>query len=132
MKGLHTKLTLEQGGSTITAIMWGFNDKTKFPEYIDILFTIVLNKWQGRNIIQLDIKSFRPYNKIIRIIKSNRTYSCSRIDQENVIINNQENKSFSFNIGSKLILESEFRNNQNNKYINQLISEALLGLGESC
>jgi exonuclease RecJ (EC 3.1.-.-) len=54
MKEKHSKLTLEQGGKTIEAVLFNFADKA--PERIKAFYTLMVNEWNGAKKTELNIK----------------------------------------------------------------------------
>jgi single-stranded-DNA-specific exonuclease len=60
-EGKHIKFLLEQDGSFIDAIAFGFAEKFEgsIGDSIDILYTVTLNTWNGRSKVELRIRDLR-------------------------------------------------------------------------
>lgn len=59
--GSHLKLSLEQDGRSFDGIAFRMGDKeAQIEEYMDIVYLLEVNEWNGRTTMQLNIQDMRP------------------------------------------------------------------------
>lgn len=59
--GSHLRLTVRQDGCVYDAIAFNFGaSAAELPERIDLAFTFEINRWNGREAFQLNVKDLRP------------------------------------------------------------------------
>jgi len=56
LRGGHLQLTLEQEGATARAIAWRWAGAWTLPNELDVAFHLRLNRWQGQEQLQLELK----------------------------------------------------------------------------
>jgi single-stranded-DNA-specific exonuclease len=61
LRGGHLQLELEQGGQQLRAMGWRWSGgERRLPQRVDVAFQLQLNRWQGREQLQLDLVGLRP------------------------------------------------------------------------
>ncbi len=128
LKGKHLKLKLRQDDTLINCIQWNCTSRENLSKYVDIVYQINVNYWENISNIQLDIKGIRSHTERIEIQKANRRYVCELSDNSNLSIENDRGKRLHFQIVQSNSQAKVLPNDQH-PYINQLISESMIGFG---
>ena len=95
LKGGHTKMTLNDGTSSINAIKWNETTKLNNNDLIDIAFYIELNKWKQTNNLQLNIIDMKVHTNIIELKIHNRIYKCQLTNNRDILITNTKGQCIS-------------------------------------
>jgi hypothetical protein len=88
LRGGHLQLTLEQEGATARAIAWRWAGAWTLPNELDVAFHLRLNRWQGQEQLQLELKGLRAStSETVLLLRKERRYWVRR-DGEALVIRN--------------------------------------------
>jgi single-stranded-DNA-specific exonuclease len=79
LRGGHLQLELEQDGRRLRAMAWNWQGDSTLPERLDIAYRLRLDRWQGKERLQLDLVALRASGgDEVVLQRCERTYWCQR------------------------------------------------------
>jgi single-stranded-DNA-specific exonuclease len=88
LRGGHLQLTLRQDDSTARAIAWRWPGPWELPGCVDVAFHLRLNRWQGKEQLQLELRGLRASSsEQVLLLRRERRYLVRREGDELVIRN---------------------------------------------
>ena len=124
--GGHRIVTFKQRDILIKGMVWNKNNNGQIPEIVDIAFNIEQNMYSKDNETQITVQGIKPFREKEILKSGNRIYKCYLSNENEMIIENQDDKKLTFNLLNKSIYPKEINNNI---YIKNLISAAQSSLG---
>ena len=128
LRGGHLKLRLRQGDAIHEGIAWRWRGEPTIATCIDVAFTLSMNRWQGEDRLQLEIKALRPHYERMELHRFGQHYCCERIATDQFRLTNGQ--------GDRLIVTCDDQGRlvcddkrANHPYVSDLIAEASIGLG---
>ena len=128
LKGGHLALTLRQGESERRAIAWRWDPSATVPECCDVAYSISINRWQGEQRLQLELKAIRTHTELVLIDRGSRQYTARWTEDSGLMLTNGEGETLQACIQQERSLTSNDDLARDQRVI-QLIEEACLGLG---
>ena len=128
LKGGHLALTLRQGESERRAIAWRWDPAAPVPACCDVAYSISINRWQGEQRLQLELKAIRAHTELVLIDRGSRQYTAQLTETSGVKLTNGEGETLQARIQQEQSLTSDNDLARDQRVI-QLIEEACLGLG---
>ena len=128
LKGGHLALTLRQGESERRAIAWRWDQSATVPECCDVAYSISINRWQGEQRLQLELKAIRTHTELVLIDRGSRQYTARWTEDSGLMLTNGEGETLQACIQQERSLTSNDDLARDQRVI-QLIEEACLGLG---
>ena len=128
LKGGHLALRLRQGETERRAIAWRWDFSTHVPEQCDVAYRISVNRWQGEQRLQLEMKAIRLHSDSVMLQRGLRNYVAKQTSTSGFTLTNCDGRSLQAKIDENNVL---FSNDELAKdaRVNQLLEEAVLGLG---
>ncbi len=128
LKGGHLALRLRQGETERRAIAWRWDFSTHVPERCDVAYRISVNRWQGEQRLQLEMKAIRLHSDSVMLQRGLRNYVAKQTSTSGFTLTNCAGRSLQAKIDENNVL---FSNDELAKdaRVNQLLEEAVLGLG---
>ena len=128
LKGGHLALRLRQGETERRAIAWRWDFSTHVPEQCDVAYRISVNRWQGEQRLQLEMKAIRLHSDSVMLQRGLRNYVAKQTSTSGFTLTNCDGRSLLAKIDENNVL---FSNDELAKdaRVNQLLEEAVLGLG---
>ena len=128
LKGGHLALRLRQGETERRAIAWRWDFSTHVPEQCDVAYRISINRWQGEQRLQLEMKAIRLHSDSVMLQRGLRNYVAKQTSTSGFTLTNCAGRSLQAKIDENNVL---FSNDELAKdaRVNQLLEEAVLGLG---
>ncbi|MDA7433572.1 single-stranded-DNA-specific exonuclease RecJ [Synechococcus sp. AH-601-P18] len=128
LKGGHLALRLRQGETERRAIAWRWDFSTHVPERCDLAYRISVNRWQGEQRLQLEMKAIRLHSDSVMLQRGLRNYVAKQTSTSGFTLTNCDGRSLQAKIDKNNAL---FSNDELAKdaRVNQLLEEAVLGLG---
>ena len=128
LKGGHLALRLRQGETERRAIAWRWDFSTHVPEQCDVAYRISVNRWQGEQRLQLEMKAIRLHSDSVMLQRGLRNYVAKQTSTSGFTLTNCAGRSLQAKIDENNVL---FSNDELAKdaRVNQLLEEAVLGLG---
>ena len=139
LRGGHLQLQLGQGKARVRAMGWRWQGCADLPEQVDVAYKLVLDRWQERSRLQLDLVGLRPAGRADQAVvlqRRQRTYWCS-LDGEALIVRNAAGQELRQPIAA---MTQPLTNNHqgadgsaeakpHHPYVQDLLNEAALALG---
>ena len=128
LKGGHLALRLRQGETERRAIAWRWDFSTHVPEQCDVAYRISVNRWQGEQRLQLEMKAIRLHSDSVMLQRGLRNYVAKKTSASGFTLTNCDGRSLQAKIDENNVL---FSNDELAKdaRVNQLLEKAVLGLG---
>ena len=128
LKGGHLALRLRQGETERRAIAWRWDFSTHVPERCDVAYRISVNRWQGEQRLQLEMKAIRLHSDSVMLQRGLKNYVAKQTSTSGFTLTNCDGRSLQAKIDENQVL---FSNDELAKdaRVNQLLEEAVLGLG---
>ena len=127
MNGGHLALKLSQGSAERRAVAWRWSDQRSVPSRCDVAFRINLNRWQGEQRLQLDVKALRPHSDSITLCRGTNRYTAAR-NGEGLTLSNDQGRSIEARVPAEEPLNCRDPLAQNGQVLH-LLEEASLALG---
>ena len=128
LKGRHLSITLLQDAEQRRAIAWRWPMHQPVPERCDVAFQIGMNRWQGEDRLQLDVKALRQHSSSVALQRGQQTYLAQRLGPSGLKLRNGEGDELEAQlINNGQLVCSDRR--ANHPQVRQLLEEACLGLG---
>ena len=127
MNGGHLALKLSQGSAERRAVAWRWSDQRSVPSRCDVAFRISLNRWQGEQRLQLDVKALRPHYDRITLCRGTNRYIATR-SGEGLTLSNDQGRSIEARVPAEEPLNCRDPLAQNGQVLH-LLEEASLALG---
>ena len=128
LKGGHLALRLRQGEAERRAIAWRWEPSAMVPECCDVAFSISINRWQGEQRLQLEIKAIRAHTDLVLIDRGSRQYTASWTETSGLKLTNGNGETLQAQLEQEESLTSDDALARDTRVI-QLMEEACLGLG---
>lgn len=128
LKGGHLALRLRQGETERRAIAWRWDSSTHVPEQCDVAYRISVNRWQGEQRLQLEMKAIRLHSDSVMLQRGLRNYVAKRTSTSGFTLTNCDGRSLQAEIDENFVLSSNDELAKDAR-VNQLLEEAVLGLG---
>ncbi|MDC3049011.1 DHH family phosphoesterase, partial [Synechococcus sp. AH-736-A19] len=128
LKGGHLALTLRQGESERRAIAWRWDSSAAVPECCDVAYSISINRWQGEQRLQLELKAIRAHSELVLIDRGTRQYTARWTQSSGLMLTNGDGETLQASIEQEESLTSDDDLARDQRVI-QLLEEACLGLG---
>ena len=122
LRGGHLQLLLGQGEARIRAMGWRWQGGADVPQTVDVAYRLVLDRWQERSRLQLELVGLRPSSAgaaAVKLLRQQRTYWCRQEGDDLVVCNAA---------GEELRQPIEGANHQH-PYVRGLFQDAALALG---
>ncbi len=118
LRGGHLELELGQGDQRLRAMGWGWQGQANVPEVVDVAYRLRLDRWQGRERLQLELAGLRPAGADGEVVLQRRQhlYWC-RHEGNGVVVRNAAGAEISSADAST------------NPYLRSLLQEAAMALG---
>jgi single-stranded-DNA-specific exonuclease len=130
LRGGHLQLTLEQEGATARAIAWRWQGGEQLPPEIDLAFHLRLNRWQGREQLQLELRGLRTSTSDTVVLQRQQRQYWVRRDGERLVIRNADGEELSTRTGSPPTGEtSDDDPRTQHPYVRSLFQEAAMAMG---
>jgi single-stranded-DNA-specific exonuclease len=88
LRGGHLQLTLEQAGATARAIAWRWSGDWNLPAEVDVAFLLRLNRWQGQEQLQLELRGLRTSTSDTLVLQRQQRQYWVRREGEALVIRN--------------------------------------------
>ena len=128
LKGGHLALRLRQGETERRAIAWRWDFSTHVPERCDVAYRISVNRWQGEQRLQLEMKAIRLHSDSVMLQRGLRNYVAKQTSTSGFTLTNCDGRSLQAEIDENHVLSSNDELAKDAR-VNQLLEEAVLGLG---
>tara|TARA_B100001173_G_scaffold273412_1_gene252448 strand:- start:124 stop:1980 length:1857 start_codon:yes stop_codon:yes gene_type:complete len=128
LKGGHLVLRLRQGETERRAIAWRWDSSTHIPDQCDVAYHINLNRWQGEQRLQLEMKAIRLHSGSVILQRGLRNYVAKRTSTSGFTLTNCDGQSLQAEIDENHVLVSNDELAKDAR-VSQLLEEAVLGLG---
>ena len=128
LKGGHLALRLRQGDSERRAIAWRWDPLASVPDCCDVAFSISMNRWQGEQRLQLELKAIRAHTELVLINRGTRQYTARWSETSGLMLTNREGETLQARLKQEESLTSD-DDLARDKRVIQLMEEACLGLG---
>jgi single-stranded-DNA-specific exonuclease len=128
LKGGHLALKLRQGDSERRAIAWRWDPSAVVPESCDVAYSISINRWQGEQRLQLELKAIRAHTEVVLIDRGARQYTARWTEESGLTLTNGDGKTLQAGIQQEKSLTSDDDLARDTRVV-QLMEEACLGLG---
>jgi single-stranded-DNA-specific exonuclease len=128
LKGGHLALRLRQGETERRAIAWRWDPASHVPDQCDVAYRISVNRWQGEQRLQLELKAIRIHSDSVMLQRGPRNYVAKQISSSEFTLTNSDGRSLQATINDdhSLVSNDELANDAR---VTQLLEEAVLGLG---
>ena len=128
LKGGHLALRLRQAKTERRAIAWRWDPASHVPDQCDVAYRISVNRWQGEQRLQLELKAIRTHSDSVMLQRGLRNYVAKQISSSTFTLTNSDGQSLQAAIDDKLSLVSNDELAKDSR-VSQLLEEAVLGLG---
>ena len=129
LRGGHLHLQLEQDGCRVRAIAWRWTGQTEFPGLVDAAYRLRLDRWQGRERLQLELVGLRPSGgEEVVLRRRGRTYWCRRRGEE-LVIRNAAGKELLSPLHDEGSVEESGAAAWRHPYVRSLVREAAMAMG---
>jgi single-stranded-DNA-specific exonuclease len=128
LKGRHLSITLLQEQEQRRAIAWRWPTHQPVPERCDVAFQIGVNRWQGENRLQLDVKAMRQHSTSVVLQRGQQNYVAHRLGSSGLKLRNRDGEELEAQLMSDGQLTCKDAKG-NHPQVRQLLEEACLGLG---
>ena len=128
LKGGHLALRLRQGETERRAIAWRWDSSTHVPEKCDVAYRISVNRWQGEQRLQLEMKAIRLHSDYVMLQRGLRNYVAKQTSTSGFTLTNCDGRSLQAEIDEDYVLSSNDELAKDAR-VSQLLEEAVLGLG---
>ena len=128
LRGGHLRLRMRQGHTLHDGIAWRWRGPSIIPEIIDVAFQLSMNRWQGEERLQLDIKALRAHHATIALQRGDQTYLCERRNDEQLHLTNAAGEGLLVTYEDDGLLQCD-DTRAKHPYVASLIEEASIGLG---
>ena len=128
LKGGHLALRLRQGETERRAIAWRWDSSTHVPEKCDVAYRVSVNRWQGEQRLQLEMKAIRLHSDSVMLQRGLRNYVAKQTSTSGFTLTNCDGRSLQAEIDENQVLSSNDELAKDAR-VNQLLEEAVLGLG---
>ena len=127
LRGGHLQLTLEQEGATARAIAWRWQGDWTLPPQVDVAFQLRLNRWQGQESLQLELRGLRASTSTTLVLRRHQRDYWVRRDGNTVVIRNAAGEELrSLANGVELSLDHP---QADHPYLRALMRDAAMALG---
>jgi single-stranded-DNA-specific exonuclease len=127
LRGGHLQLTLQQEGATARAIAWRWPGDWTLPDPVDVAFQLRLNRWQGQETLQLELRGLRASTSGALLLRRRQRDYWVRRDGDSVVIRNAAGAELRSQAGSaELRLDHP---QADHPYLRSLMQEAAMALG---
>ena len=127
LRGGHLQLTLEQEGATARAIAWRWQGDWTLPPQVDVAFQLRLNRWQGQESLQLELRGLRASTSTTLVLRRHQRDYWVRRDGNTVVIRNAAGEELrSLANGVELSLDHP---QADHPYMRALMRDAAMALG---
>ena len=128
LKGGHLALRLRQGESERRAIAWRWDPSIHVPDRCDVAYRISVNRWQGEQRLQLELKAIRHSSDAVMLQRGLKTYVAQQVSTSGFTLTNSEGLSLQAEIdpNSCLVCNDDLAKDER---VNQLLEDAVLSLG---
>ena len=128
LRGGHLALQLCQGETKRRAVAWRWDQDTPVPDFCDVAYRIVVNRWKGEKRLQLELKALRSHTDQVVLLRGDRHYGAKRTSENGLSLSNSEGERLNavFPREQSLSCEDPLVRNQD---VVQLLEEAGLALG---
>ena len=130
LRGGHLQLTLEQQGVNARAIAWRWQGGQTLPTDVDVAFHLRLNRWQGKEQLQLELRGLRASSSATLVLqRRERRYLVSR-DGEMLVIRNAAGEELRCRPGraNGAAIEADHPQAEH-PYVRSLLQEAAMAMG---
>ena len=132
LRGGHLQLTLEQDSATARAIAWRWQGGSSLPTEIDVAFHLRLNRWQGREQLQLELRGLRASTSDTVVLQRQQRQYWVRRDGELLVIRNAEGEELSARPGFEAATDNPDDDPRSqHPYVRSLFQEAAMAMGLS-
>ena len=132
LRGGHLQLTLEQDSATARAIAWRWQGGSSLPAEIDVAFHLRLNRWQGREQLQLELRGLRASTSDTVVLQRQQRQYWARRDGERLVIRNAEGEELSARPGFEAATDNPDDDPRSqHPYVRSLFQEAAMAMGLS-
>ena len=128
LKGGHLALRLRQGESERRAIAWRWDPSAAVPDCCDVAYGVSINRWQGEQRLQLELKAIRAHTELVLIDRGSRQYTARWTETTGLMLTNSDGATLQASIQQEESLTSDNDLARDSRVI-QLMEEACLGLG---
>jgi single-stranded-DNA-specific exonuclease len=130
LRGGHLQLTLEQQGVNARAIAWRWQGEQTLPAELDVAFHLRLNRWQGKEQLQLELRGLRASSSDTLVLQRRQRRYLVRRDGDMLVIRNAAGEELrgrpSTDDGGALEVEHP---QAGHPYVRSLLQEAAMALG---
>jgi len=127
LRGGHLQLTLQQEGSTARAIAWRWQGEFTLPEQVDVAYQLRLNRWQGQEQLQLELRGLRASTRDTLLLRRRQRDYWVHREGDTVIIRNAAGAELRGQAGGAgLQLDHP---QADHPYLRALVLEAAMALG---
>ena len=130
LRGGHLQLTLEQQGATARAIAWRWQGSQSLPQELDVAFHLRLNRWQGKDQLQLELRGLRASSSDTLVLQRRERRYLVRREGDTLVIRNAAGEELrgrtSPDEGGVLAVEHP---QAGHPYVRSLLQEAAMALG---
>ena len=106
LKGGHLALRLRQGETERRAIAWRWDSSTHVPEQCDVAYRISVNRWQGEQRLQLEMKAIRLHSDSVMLQRGLKNYVAKRTSTSGFALTNCDGRSLQAEIDENHVLSS--------------------------
>ena len=130
LRGGHLQLTLEQADATARAIAWRWQGSSQLPAEIDVAFHLRLNRWQGREQLQLELRGLRASTSATVVLQRQQRQYWARRDGELLVIRNAAGEELTAHPDSQRTPATPDDDPRNqHPYVRSLFQEAAMAMG---
>jgi len=128
LTGGHLRLVLQQGDVQRGAIAWRWDASTPVPEHCDVAFRVMVNRWQGEQRLQLEVKALRHHSSSIGLKRGEQRYVAFLQSETEFILRNNRGQEILATVVNGSQLQC-FDPLASHPQVKTLLEEASLGLG---
>lgn len=88
LRGGHLALQLCQGETKRRAVAWRWDPNTPVPDFCDVAYRIVLNRWKGEKRLQLEVKALRSHTEQVILVRGDRLYGARQNSSDGLCLSN--------------------------------------------
>jgi single-stranded-DNA-specific exonuclease len=93
-----------------------------------VAYSISINRWQGEQRLQLELKAIRAHTEVVLIDRGSRQYTARWTESSGLTLTNGDGETLQASVEQERSLTSDNDLTRDQRVI-QLIEEACLGLG---